>query len=85
MTGCRMAKATDVPMKQTPQRDCQASGGATLRLAKQGFDFADFAAFLRRQDARWLIECATRSAQTPGTFGRDACESGDASNESESQ
>ena len=80
-----MTKATDMPMKQTPLRECQASGGATLWLAKQGFDFADLSAFLRRQDAKWLIECATRSAQTPGTFGRDAYETGDASNESESQ
>ena len=79
-----MNEATNKPVRQTSLRECQASGGA-LWLAKQGFDFADFAAFLRRQDARWLIECATRSAQTPGTFGRDACESGDKSNESGSQ
>lgn len=80
-----MTEATDMPMRQTPPRGCQASGGATNWLARQDFDFADFAAFLRRQDPSWLMECATRSSQSPGTVGRDACESGDTSNESGSR
>ena len=80
-----MTDATYMPKRQTPTRECRASGGATNWLAGQDFDFADFAAFLRRQDPSWVMECARRSAQTPGTVDRDACESGDTSNESASQ
>ena len=66
MAGCRMTEPTNKPMRQTSPRECQASGGTTIWLAEHGFDFAEFAAFLRRQDNEWLIECATRSARTPG-------------------
>ena len=85
MTGWRMTEATNRPMWQNSPRECQASGNTTNWLAGQGFDFADFAAFLHRKDPEWLIECATRSAHTPRTVGRDACESGDTFDESGSK
>ena len=80
-----MTEATNRPMRQTSPRECQASGGTTNWLAGQDFDFAEFAAFLRRQDHEWLVECATRSAHTTRTVGRDARESGDTLDESGSQ
>jgi len=76
MTGCRMTEATNRPMRQTSPMNW---------LAGQDFDFAEFAAFLRRHDPEWLIQCAPRSAHVPGTFDRDDCEFGDTSNESSSQ
>ena len=76
MTEWRMTEATNRPMRQTSPMNW---------LAGQDFDFAEFAAFLRRHDPEWLIQCASRSAHVPGTFDRDDCESGDTSNESSSQ
>jgi hypothetical protein len=80
-----MTETTNRPMRQTSRRECQASGGRTNWLAEQGFEFTEFAAFLHRQDPEWLIDCATRSAHTPHTVGRDARESGDTLDESGSQ
>lgn len=71
-----MTEATNRPMRKT---------SPTNWLAGRGFDFAEFAAFLHRQDPEWLIQCATRSAHIPGTVDRDDCESGDTSNEFGSQ
>lgn len=56
MTGCRMTEATNRPMRQTSPMNW---------LAGQDFDFAEFAAFLRRHDPEWLIQCASRTAHTP--------------------
>lgn len=76
-----MNDATDMPIRKTSPHECHASGGTTNWVAGQDFDFAEFAAFLRRHDPEWLIQCATRSVHTPGTVDRDDCESGDASTE----
>lgn len=45
-------------------------------LAGQDFDFAEFAAFLRRHGPELLIQCASRSAHTPGTVDRNGREPG---------
>ena len=63
-----MTEATNRPMRQTSPMNW---------LAGRDFDFAEFAAFLRRHDPDWLIQCASRSAHTPGTVDRNDCESGD--------
>ena len=68
-----MTEATNRPMRQTSPMNW---------LAGQDFDFAEFAAFLRRHDPEWLIQCATRSVHTPGTVDRDDSRSVDTSNES---